>query len=316
MKIVFYASPKPREMILALALKEGAESCGDTFEIRRPADYGETDDGDDRKYPGPTEDTDVAVVFGVKGRSRQIIVDHLAMGLGTLFMDKGYTRQKGPAGHTLYTRISVNGPDPNRYFMGHDRSNDRFERLGITLRQRRADARSGGNILLCISSNKYHSFHRIGDPIDFSESVVNKIRKVSKRHIIWRPKPNKMNARIPDSIGGVSVSTVNCSIQDALRNCHVLITHGSAAAMDAIFAGVPAITLGGSIAKPVSGTRVQQVENPFWPESALLAKWAANMAYCQWTTEELKSGEAWEDLRRELKRQKKKGLVKPWRSTE
>src|SRR5688500_2147229 len=110
--ITFYASDKPREIMLAKALAEGAKALGDYSEIRRTADYGEDEEGNDKKFPGPSPETDVACIFGVKGRSKDILKDHRLVGKATLYFDKGYTRAKGEGGHTLHSRISVNAAHP------------------------------------------------------------------------------------------------------------------------------------------------------------------------------------------------------------
>ena len=297
LKIVFYASDKPREIMLAKALAVGADRHGDTVEIRRTGEYGETDTGDDLRYPGPTPDTDVAVAFGVKGKSRQILDDHLAVGKSTLFFDKGYSRQSGEGGHTEYSRISVNGSDPLQYLLQEQRQSDRFNKLGVQPKPRRG---SNGMILLCGSSEKYHAFHKLEHPSVDAERIVRRLRKQTERHIIYRPKPSWKNAK---PIPGTSFSGGNQSIQDALRSCHCLVTHGSAAAMDAVLAGVPAIVLGNSIARPVAETLLENVEHPFWPDEELRRRWCYAMAYCQWRTEELRTGEAWSELKREIVRQ-------------
>ena len=316
--ITFYASDKPREIMLAEALKIGAAKHGDTLEARRTGEYGETDNGDDLRYPGPTPDTDVVIAFGVKGKSRQIISDHLQVGRSTLFFDKGYSRWGGEGGHTEYSRISVNGSDPLDYFMrpGEDRNTDRFDglvkRLLETPERKKfrhivtyPEARSKnttGNILICGSSEKYHAFHGLEHPTTWAERLVRELRKLTDRQIIYRPKPSWKNAR---PIAGTSISTKAQSIGDALRSCHVLVTHGSAAAMDAILYGVSALALGRSIAQPVSETILTNIEAPFWPGSPLLNRWCNAMAYCQWTTEELRTGEAWAELKKEIVRQGK-----------
>lgn len=75
--------------------------------------------------------------------------------------------------------------------------------------------------------------------------------------------------------------------------------------MDAIFAGVPAIVLGRGIATPVSSNVLESVEKPLWVADELRNKWAKALAYCQWTTAELRDGTAWKDLRAEIERQRK-----------
>ena len=328
MKIVFYSALKPREEMLAKALADGARTFGDTLEIRHTGQYGETLEGEDRKYPGPTPDTDVAVCFGVKGRSKQILRDHLAVGKATLFMDKGYTREKGEGGHTLYTRISVNGPDPTHYMMRTKRKDERWERLKITARDH--VRKPGGHILICGSSEKYHDFHSLPPPADYAAGLISRMRKQTERLIVYRPKPSSTQKQVgsidTDDIGelkealqhyhtllirnsgvaGAMFSNGETKIGDALRGCHCVVTHGSAAGMDAILNGVPALVLGGSIAKPVAETDLEKIDHPRYPDALLRRDWMYALAWCQWTVEELRSGEAWGELREEIARQRER----------
>lgn len=299
MKIVFYAADKPREHMLALALEQGAKKHGDTLEMRRTADYGETDDGDDRKYPGPSPDTDVACTFGVKGRSLQVIRDHRQMKLPTLYFDKGYTRDKGECGHTLHSRISINSSEPTAYMMREAMPLDRWKKLGLKLHRRDVNA-NGGHVLLCGSSAKYHEFHKLTEPNEWADSLVRLMRRYTTRQIIYRPKPSWKDAKpVPDASFSHGMST----IAEALRGCWCVVTHGSAAAFDAVLAGVPAFVLGKGIASPVARDNIERLDDPFWPRDEDRQKWANAMAYCQWTADELRDGSAWEHLKSEIKRQ-------------
>jgi hypothetical protein len=285
LNVVFYASDKPREAMLAAALGEGVRAFGDAFEVRRTADY-----GDDQLYEGPSQGTQVACVFGVKGKSRQIMRDHRDMHRATVYLDKGYTRTKGESGHTEYSRVAVNAADPLAYFQSFRRRSDRWDRLGIQMRPRKAN---GGHVLFCASTQKYHDFHDLGDAREYAAKVLFRIRKQSDRLIVYRPKPSD-NAK---PLAGYAFSSGSTSIVEALRGCHCLVTHGSSAAIDALFAGVPALVLGSGIARPVAETEIERIERPSWPNESQLMQWAHDMAYTQWTAREFRSGEAWQDLR-------------------
>lgn len=330
MKIVFYAADKPREHMLAGALKLGARAHGDDLEVRRTADFGEVLDGPERKYPGPSPDTDVACCFGVKGRSREIYEMHRGMNIATLMFDKGYTRDKGDNGHTLYSRISVNAPDPSAYMMLTRRPDDRWKRIerNMPIPERRPH----GHVLICSSSEKYHEFHRLPTPHEWAVNLVGKIKKLCGNQIIYRPKPSstqnqfgivdtddpaELRAALEHynavmirnkSVAGASFSNGASKIADALRGCHVVITHGSAASMDAVMAGVPVITLGGAVARPVAETDLDKIEKPHLPTEGARMAWLWAMSYCQWTVSELKSGEAWLQLKEEIIRQKAQSL--------
>lgn len=299
MKIVFYASDKPREHMLAKALAEGAQRHGDTLEIRRTGQYGEDENENDLKYPGPSPDTDVACVFGVKGRSRRILDDHRAMGISTLFFDKGYSRRKGEGGHTEYSRISVNDWHPLKYMMRQPRGSDRWEKLGWRLPERTKS--QSGHVLLCLSSQKYNDFHKLGPCDDQAKAIIASIRKHTGRQIVYRPKPSSKARPLP----GVLYSGGNSTMFDALRGAHCVVTHGATSALDAIVNGVPAVTLGACIASPVCEDDIEKIEDPKWFKQRDRETWAHAMAWCQWTTAELRSGVAWKHLKAEIELQRK-----------
>lgn len=300
LNVSFYCSDKPREIMLAEALAKGAKVHGDRLEVRRTADYGEDEDGNELKWSGPHPEDDVACFFGVKGKSRRIMDDYLAVGKATLFLDKGYTRSKGRNGHTEYTRVSVNGGDPLAYMMDQKRPGDRWERLGIELKER-APGRSG-HILLCTSSAKFHEFHKLKDPTRWAGEIAHNIETiVQDRVIVYRPKPS-WKAAVP--VDRTLFTTGATPIADALRGCHCVVTYGATAAADAIFAGVPAIVLGNAIAKPVAEVKIGALEEPTWMSLDKRLRWANAMAYCQWSITELESGEAWAELKAEILRQR------------
>lgn len=289
MKVVAYMSDKPREHMLANAFKLGIQQAGHEFELRRMAEYGENIDGNDLRYPGPSPDTDVAMFFGVKGKSRQVLDDHLAMGKQTIMLDKGYSRSKGENGHTEYSRVIVNALDPSDYMMNGEVKGDRWKTLGIRMGKQRKIR--DGHILFCGSTQKYHDFHGIGDMTEYAARIFGKLRKVTAKHFVYRPKPSAK--RMP-SIPGTFLSSGGTPMSEALRGCHIVVTHGSTAAMDAVMSGVPALVLGKSIASPVSESDLLKIDDPFFPTDDQRYAWACQMAYCQWTNEEMRNGAAWE----------------------
>lgn len=297
MKVVFLASDKPREHMLAEAMGAGIKACGDDFEIRRTADYGE-----DCKYEGPSPDTDFAICFGVKGKSRQIIEDHLAMGRMTLNLDKGMSRQKGEGGHTEFSRIAINAKAPID-IMRANFDDSRLRSLGMRFDKRRSN---GGHILICGSSEKYHEYHRLPAPDAWADKLIRGLRATTGRQIIYRPKPSDKRAM---PVANASISTGSTPLSEALRGAHAMVTHGSSAGIQAILSGVPTWALGQNIMTPVAPFEQDNIEDLFWPSDSLRQSWACAVSFYQWRTSELRSGDAWKWIRAEanrLARRKKK----------
>ncbi len=278
MRVVFWSAGKPREDAIAVALGKAVRAGGDLFEIRAA-----------ENYRGPVGD--VGCVFGVKGVARRLLDDYRAAGKGTLFFDKGHTRRR-PDGVALW-RVSADGFIPLEPFQRVPRPDDRAKAHGLSPSPRRI----GDCLLFAGASQKHCDFHGLGDCTGYARRVIAEIKAYTNRPVIYRPKPSWRDA-VP--IDGTEFSRPPILLADELKRCFVLVTYSSNAAVDAVLAGVPAIVLGPGIARPVASRSVADVYDPYWPPDKVRHQWLADLAYCQWTTEEMASGAMWNVLRPQL----------------
>jgi hypothetical protein len=269
---------KPRELNLFEAVREGAAKHGDTVHIEEV-----------RKYSKPNHKFDAVAIWGVKSGAKQFLTDHWKIGMTTLMFDKGYVRDGN------YTRVSVDDSQPLRYFQRVSRPPDRFDALGVNLRSHNAGG--GRSILFAGSSQKYCSFHGLGDATRYAKGVIEQAEFYTDDPIIYRPKPSWSGA-VP--IRDHRYSPPTEKIGDVLSGCRALITFGSNAAIDAIVRGIPAIVLGDGIAKPVCSNDIRDIADPYLPSEKERRQWCNDWAYCQWTFEEHRSGEAWCYIREEM----------------
>lgn len=278
------ASGKDREEGLALSLTDGLKQFGDEVRTWPTADF---------IRPDPA--ADIGAVFGLKGRSHEILEAYRDAGKRTLLFDKALIRV--PGAPSKHLRICIDGDSPLNYLMRVPRSFERWEALRIVLQPPRS-AHHRDAIILALSSQKYCTFHGLGDATDYAKSIVAEIRKTNyKRQIIYRPKPSWHDFKL---IEGTKISRNPEYLAHLLLSAYTLVTHGSSAAVDAIIAGVPAITLGPSAAWPVSGKSLKTINAPYFPSDAARFTWASNLAWCQWSVPELQSGEGWGFIRGEL----------------
>jgi hypothetical protein len=282
--ISFFAVPKEREYAIANALAEGVKVHGDEIQIVNPAEV-----------EGPDPWTDVAVFVGIKGHSRQIMEDHLAVEKHAIICDKGYV--PGPSGpRSKYVRLSVDALQPLSYFQRTPRPDDRLKKLGIKLQP----VRRGIHVIVAGGSLKYALFHGFAshDGKDamttWAEKTYSKVRKYTKRPVVYRPKPSWQDAV---SIDGMRFSRPPVSIEEELRDAWCLITYGSNAAVDAVIAGVPVFILGDGIAKPLGLDDLTQLDDPYYPTDEERWQFLADVSYCQWSLPELASGEGWQYTR-------------------
>lgn len=81
----------------------------------------------------------------------------------------------------------------------------------------------------------------------------------------------------------------SCSLAEDLQNAHMAVTWNSNAAVEAVLSGVPTIIEDeGSMAYPMR----YREDNPC-PDRW---QWLCDLAYAQWTLDEIRSGEAWQHL--------------------
>ncbi|CDX26704.1 hypothetical protein MPL3356_60505 [Mesorhizobium plurifarium] len=284
MRICFFASEKPRERLLADAFARGVIEHGDEIVIRPLTEE-----------PQVANDCEVACMVGVK--SKELFMSNWQAGVHTIMFDKGYCRHRldGPVKLWEFWRVAVDGHHPTSKLMRVARPSDRWDRLELEMKPWRA---AGEKIVIAGSSAKYHEFYSLDDPTSYARRVIKKLRKYSpERPIVYRPKPSWREA---EPIEGTYFSRSPESIDQVLENAHVVITHGSNACFEAMLAGVPTIVLGDAVAKPVSSTRLNDIENPLLATDEERRQWAYNLAYCQYTMHEMSSGEAWNILRPQI----------------
>jgi hypothetical protein len=280
MNIVFYASDKPRERILADAFRDGAVQHGDTVTIRPLTVPVEVDPS-----------ADVACMVGVK--SRELFQAHWDKGVHIVYLDKGYSRHKqdGPLGIWEYWRVAVDAHQPTRFLARMKKDSSRWDKLGLEIAPTREE---GEHILLAGSSGKYHAFYGLIKPTEYALKVVKRIRKNTDMPIIYRPKPSWRDA-VP--IDDTEYSPASEPIARPLKRAHVLVTHGSNACFEALLAGVPTIVLGDGVTKPISSIDLADIREPKIASDEERHQLACNLAWFQWTRSEMASGEMWSAIR-------------------
>lgn len=286
LRICFFASDKAREHLLADAFLQGARRHGHATEVRALAE--------DVSVDG----FDVGCMVGVKSRALLERVNRA--GAGYLMFDKGYSRHKSrsPRAGWEYWRVAIDAHHPTARLAALSMPDDRLQAMGWEIKPWREPTEDGA-IILAGSSAKYHEFYRLGHPTTYAKELVRQLRTITKRPLVYRPKPSWREAT---PILKTRFSQLPETLADLMADAHCLVTHGSNACFEAMLAGVPSIVLGEGVAKPLSSTEIGDVEGLHKASDALRRQWAANLAYFQWTGAEFSTGEAWDFLGQEIHR--------------
>jgi hypothetical protein len=292
MRVKFYVSHKDVGVrhyshCISESLTEGIKLYGDDIETVHNGSFEEVD-----------PNVDVACVWGLMGNAIDIVNAYVNRNKRAIIFDKGLIRHMGVGGHY---RVGIDGPSPVKYMMRVPRSFERFERWRVQIKPRvsyKSILRQ--RILYCGSSQKYCNYYNLGDANEYAEDIFRQIKGIGKKiGLVYRPKPSWQGAR---EILDTEFSGGKRTLSSELEKCNLLITHGSAAAVEAILAGVPAITLGPCAAQYVSERVInnETIHDPFFPSDQARWQWLCALSYCQWSEDEMKSGEAWGFIRNEI----------------
>lgn len=213
-----------------------------------------------------------------------------------IYVDLGYWGRRQGGRFSGYHKVVVNGRHATAYFRRpqHDRKRvSVFPDLFAQPWSDTSQAANGGHILLAGMGDKgalAEGYH----PNEWERQAVDIIRGATDRPIVYRPKPSwKKATGIP---GCQTVESKERPVELDLANCWAVVTHHSNVAVDGLVAGVPAFCWAG-LAAPFSSQRLERIEHPEFPDGR--DAWMADVAYTQWTPDEMARGECWAHLRAE-----------------
>lgn len=277
MDLAFYVDPMfPQYGDVAVAFARGCKVNGDRCRIE-PAD--------EQKL-----DADVAVIGGLFDDTRAAARAYRAAGRPIVFLDKGYGRIKSSDGGSVFWRASVNDTQPLAYFHKRPRPADRLSSSGLSAASKR---RRGETVLFAGCSDRLHAWYDLPSPFDYASAVIKDIARYTDRPVVYRPKPTCLG---PGPVPGAKFSDT-VKFRDDLDAADLVVTYGAGVCLEAVAAGVPVLVLGNAVTRPVSETDIAKVAVPKFPSQDEVRLFLRNLSYCQWTLAEMRSGEAWADLR-------------------
>ena len=215
---------------------------------------------DDVLRPGPV------ALFGSPARQR-LLNEAIADGREFFYGDHGYFRRG------RYFRITKNGYQ-------HDgrgtHPSDRLEALHLN---RVHGWNSGGSaIIVCPNSPTYMAFFGM-DAKAWTMEIVSTLETITDRPVVIRWK-SQAQAR---------------PLYVDLADAWIVVVFSSASAVEALIGGIPVCTLAPWASTARMGiTDIRQVESPIYPEDR--DQFLFNLAYQQWTLDEMREGLAWKAL--------------------
>jgi hypothetical protein len=195
------------------------------------------------------------------------------------YVDSGYVGNNisrlNKMGNKLYHRIVRNDLQHKTIT---PRPADRWQALDVVLQPRKF----GRKIIVATPDEKPCRYYGI-DQQQWVEQTVAELKKYTDR-------PIEIRHRAPKRIDRVSTAPLSTVLA---TDVHALVTYNSIAAVESIFAGVPAFVLAPThVAEPVASKDLSQIENPVWANRDTLDAWCHSMAYGQYHVRELRDGTA------------------------
>jgi hypothetical protein len=195
------------------------------------------------------------------------------------YVDSGYVGNNisrlNKMGNKLYHRIVRNDLQHKTIT---PRPADRWQALDVVLQPRKF----GRKIIVATPDEKPCRYYGI-DQQQWVEQTVAELKKYTDR-------PIEIRHRAPKRIDRVSTAPLSTVLA---TDVHALVTYNSIAAVESIFAGVPAFVLAPThVAEPVASKDLSQIENPVWANRDTLDAWCHSMAYGQYHVKELRDGTA------------------------
>ena len=135
--------------------------------------------------------------------------------------------------------------------------------------------KKGDKILITPPTNKVFK-HFNYDVDKWITETYNKIKKVTDREIVIRYKPKSRSVRVKE----------NPFLKDLNNNVHCLVTFNSITAIEAIINGCPAITLGPNAASYLTENKIDNIENPYYPDEDKIREHLLYLTACQFKKEE------------------------------
>ena len=271
---VFFAQGNIRSVYFAQAACYGLKKVGDKVKMREAKDH-------------KLIDADYAVFYGFAGGLRDVYNDYREYST-VVYADLGYWKRRIRTRYDGYYKMVVNDRHPTAYFQTHAHPIDRTAELNLKARPWKT---SGTNIILAGMSEKASRaeglIHQAWERDTFAF-----LKRVTDRPIIYRPKPSCCRSRF---IKGALYDKTS-SPETLFKDAWAIVTRHSNIAVEAILAGVPAFVEAG-VALPMSETNLRKIETPFYPVGR--KGWANDIAWCQFTKEEISQGLPFMHLKQE-----------------
>ena len=234
----------------------------------------------------PVLSAQVAVMYGIS--QRHLIRAHQATGARCLIMEMGFVGDRLARQSLLWDGLNGYGTHP-RATDGGERWREEFGTAIVK------PWRVDGDYVLLIGQYPGDQSIKHFEIGEWYRRAATAARRAFAMPVHFRPHPEAARKGVkPPAMTGVTV--LRGDLDAALKGAAVVVTANSNTGVLAAIAGVPVIaTDRGAMCWPVaSHTFTEPLVTPD------RSQWLADLAWAQWSIEEMRSGAAWEHVRQSL----------------
>ena len=241
-----------------------------------------------------------------KGRRLDLVERAKKKGIYIITFDGGLLSSFGNVhGPEHHWRVSLYSPMNNGDFLSDGSPPDRWEAAKSRWNVKSEPWRKSNQddpIMFVLQPKDNWSMNDL-DPIKWFNGVYEKLRPITDRKFIVRPHPNHVvnieerMSEFPDDVEviigqkyfqGDEKKYYRFHFQEAITNCHAVVTHNSTAGVDSCVRGIPTFNTSDlAISWPVANKDLNNIETPERPDRT---QWLYDLGYKLWSEKEIRDG--------------------------
>ncbi len=224
------------------------------------------------------------------------------LGIRRIIIDSGFMKNNRFDDDNItqrYMAVGFDGIKNNGQYYNKDSPPDRFRELNIELKPWKNDI--DGTHILILGQNTIGTSVQNYDIIPWTQRLVEKIQRVSDRPIIYKCHPSQTTIpKLPDNC---RIAPAKEQLNKYLKDAHHTICYSTNGSVESLIAGIPVITCAKiNIAFSITDHTFDKyayiipIENPFKISEYGKQRFFNDLAYSQWSIEEMAIGLPWKHL--------------------
>ena len=188
-------------------------------------------------------------------------------------------------------KVGIGGINREAYFGPKGNDDTRAKKLGLQL-QPWTD--NGDSIVIVGQHERSHQWRYNPNMSSWVSEQIRKIREHTDRDIVWRPHPRFPVNNLEEDFKNVfrqnpvQVQDTYDDFDFSCSGAYAVVNHSSNPATHSVINGVPVFVSQASLAYEVGNSNYDTINNPNKPDRS---QWLNDIAYTEWTLEEIANGE-------------------------